>query len=173
MSPSADSASPAMPHMLAPAKLMDDGEIVLLAVKPSGWYVLLTSLPVLLTAAVVICLIELIGRAGYYRSALLVCLAVACLRVLVACFQWMGVLYILTDCRVIRLRGMVRADVTMCPLSKIDDVALAKTFMESRLGIGSLHFETDGNLGRQMHWVNVAGPAEVKQAIVEAIKRAG
>lgn len=56
MTPSADSASaPARIKTIAPEALglLDDGELILLAVKPSGWFLLLSSWPVLVAAAAV------------------------------------------------------------------------------------------------------------------------
>ena len=53
MMASADPATQAAPGYLVPANLLSDSEIIILALKPSGWFVLASSLPVVATAAAV------------------------------------------------------------------------------------------------------------------------
>ncbi len=54
MTPVADSANPpAQMDAAAAEELLDGGEVILLATRPSGWFVLLTSCPVLVVAGLV------------------------------------------------------------------------------------------------------------------------
>ncbi len=47
----AEAEAPATVEPFVPAELLDDGEAIILAVKPSGWFVVLTSWPVLVSCA--------------------------------------------------------------------------------------------------------------------------
>ena len=175
MTPSSDPASTATEEAIFPADLLDDGEVVLLAVKPSGWFVLLISLPVLVGAVLVATGVyvadEVLHMAGPQPTVLLICLAVGCLRLVIACFQWLGCLYVLTSKRIMCIRGVVRTDVLAFPLKKIAQVFVTAGSLERTLQLGSLEFEISGNLDSQSRWSCLANPTEVYQAVLDAIHR--
>ncbi|MFW6132325.1 MAG: PH domain-containing protein [Planctomycetota bacterium] len=174
MSPSAEQAEAApAAEALVPARLLDDGEAVLLAVKPSGWFVLLASWPVVLVAAA-------LGVAVYFAegvlpaahpAAMLVCTAAALLRLVLACLQWLGRVYVLTDKRILRIRGIARLDVVQCPLHKIDRTDLVATRGERFFALGTLTFLAEGLSADASAWVNLARPHDVKAVVDEAIHR--
>ena len=178
MSPSAEPANAtAEASVVVPAELLEDGEIVLLAVKPSGWFVLLVSAPVLavvgVLAAGVVFSEPILHAGGRPRDAVLLALtAVAFLRVLVACCQWIGRLYVLTNRRMLRIRGIVRADVLAFLLKDVRGVLPTAGLLERPLGLGSLYFEIDGQAGGDAAWVNLSRPADVLETVSEAIRRA-
>ena len=178
MSPAADPANlAALAGALVPAAVLQDGEAVILAVKPSRWYVLLVSWPVLTLAAVVVAATFVAGRllnvATDERLMTLLCSAVACARVTLGCFQWQGRLYILTDRRVIRIRGIVREDIFQRPLKRLARMDLAATPPERLLCIASLVFEFDKPpADGDVHWTHLSSPQEVHRAVQEAWNRA-
>lgn len=156
---------------------LEDGELILLAVKPSRWFVLVTSWPVVLLAAAVA--VGAYGLAGMVTCQIntrlmgLVCTAVACTRVTFACLQWMGRQYILTNRRVIRLRGAFHEDMAQCRLKDLVNIHLSFSPSEHLLGIGSLLFErTDQRPAGDIHWIFLADPREVHRAVCEAWNRA-
>jgi hypothetical protein len=160
---------------LVPAWMLDDGEIVILAIKPSPWFVLLASGPVVAFALALAAAGFLAGR--WFESTLLgetvalLALLAGALRVVVAGLQWMGRLYVLTNRRILRLRGAVRVDVFQAPLHEIEDVSLAVTRLEGFIGnVGSLFFGFPDE--RDPGWLFISQPLEVKAIIEEAVGKA-
>ena len=175
MTPSAEPAAPAA-DAIVPPKILEGGEVVILAIKPSGWSVALHSWPVLLAAAVVP------GAALAVKLAMdivvpqqllvLICCAAALLRVGVAGFQWLGHLYVLTNRRVLRIRGVLRADLLACPLQKIRKTSLAADTAQRLVAVGSLVFAAGQEQMPAMVWRHIARPDEVLQVVNDAIRRA-
>ena len=177
MTPAADSANPpAQIDVVAAEELLDGGEVVLLATRPSGWFVLLTSWPVLVVAAAVsgatAVANEALGMSLPWRSVYSVCGAVASIRLAFACAEWVGRLYILTTRRVLRVRGVVRAAIDGCPLQTIAETALAASVGEKPLGVASLIFRDDQGRPLEPAWTCLARPEEVRDAVDSAIRRA-
>jgi len=157
-------------------RLLGDGEIVLLALKPSSWFVPLVSLPVLATAGVVAAAAAvgeaLLDAPGLHAQTVeMVCLAAACLRVMIAAFQWLGRLYVLTNVRVLQLQGILRTHIIDCPLRQLQPPRLSVSPLERPLGLGSLLFRRRAEESDHSSWVHLAGPQEVEQAIREAMSR--
>jgi len=176
VSPSADSANSVSARTIVPAEVLGDDEVVLLAVKPSGWFVLLASWPVLICAAVVAAVAGL--AQGAVRMGLaaegvyLLCLAVGLLRIVVASFQWLGRVYVLTDRRLMRIRGVIKVDVFQCLLRQVTQTSLSATRGERLFGLGSLLFAAEGADPGEAAWINLARPEEVRKTVDEAIRRA-
>jgi hypothetical protein len=156
---------------------LEDGEIIILAVRPSGWFVLLMSWP-LLAGVAAVAAISLVARTwpGYDvngQMVALTCVAVGTLRIAVACFQWQGRLYILTDRRVMRIKGVFREDCYQCPLRNIREVYLSATLPDRIVAVGNLLFQrTDAKAVPDADWLCLANPREVCQAVQEAMRRA-
>jgi len=162
---------------LVPADCLEDGEIVLLAVKPSRWLVLLASWPVLLAAAVVAVAAGVVealwSLAIDERVVVMFCSAVACTRVTAGCFQWLGRLYVLTNRRVMRFSGVFHQEAWHCPLRVLDEVRLSATFRERLVGIGSLWLPRRDDRRGGGSWMYLAEPDEALRAVTEARRRAG
>jgi hypothetical protein len=177
MTPSADPTTVAAPGLtVVPARLLDGGEVVILAVKPSGWFCLLTSLPVLTMGAVFVVVAGLAGHrlpgpltAG---SVALFWVSVSALRLVVAWVQWMGRLYILTNRRILRVSGGFRREICQCPLRHVAKTAVSVSVTEKLLGVGNLSFESSNPSARQAPWTHIGNPLEVQQIVNEAISRA-
>jgi len=177
MSPLADSANPpAQIDVAAAEELLDGGEVILLATRPSGWFVPLTSAPVLTMALLVAAATTMVHKTFEislpWQSIFFVCGAVGSIRVALACVEWVGRLYILTTRRVLRVQGVIRAEIEDCPLSKIAATTLTASAAERPLGVGSLFFQDDQGRPLEPSWTCLARPAEVHQAVQDAIRRA-
>ena len=175
--PSAEPAETPAQIGVVPTELLDDGEVILLATKPSGWFALLVSGPVLGGAALVAAGMLLAGPAVRIgararQGVVLICLAAACLRVVLACCQWFGRLYILTDRRILRIRGIIRSDVFACPLRDIRRTTASAGLCERLLGLASLYFDLEDGEGSDSAWIHLSHPEEIRQTIEEAIRRA-
>ena len=176
MAPSAGPAEACPPAIaVAPHRLLEDGEIVILAIKPSAWFVALVSFPVVVAAAFIAALTFVgaeiltwpVPRTAIYAF----CLAAVCLRALVASLQWMARLYIMTNRRLIRTSGVLREEVLQGPLRSVAKVTPAATVGERFVGVGSLFFDLAGDVPLQLDWAHLARPAEVQQFVTDAIAR--
>lgn len=168
----AEAEAPATVEPFVPAELLDDGEAIILAVKPSGWFVVLTSWPVLVSCAGVAAAAGLWPRLFGGNLVGMAALAVALAKVLVACFQWAGRLYVLTNRRVIRIRGVLKADVVSCLLKNIRQTTLSATLPERMAAVGSLYFDMLDTDGTEMIWINLAKPYQVRDLMEQTIHQA-
>ncbi|HUS48205.1 MAG TPA: PH domain-containing protein [Phycisphaerae bacterium] len=175
MTPSAESADAVSAKTFVPAEVLRDDEVILLAVKPSGWFVVLTSWSVLVAAGLVAAVARVagsaLGPAAAGSGLYLLCLAAAMLRLVVGCFQWLGRVYVLTDKRVMRIRGVIKVDVVQCALKQVTRTALTATRGEKIFGLGSLFFEVEGVEACEAGWINISRPEEVRRVVEEAIRR--
>lgn len=177
MTPAADSArADVLSETLAPPGLLQDGEVIILAIKPSGWFVPLISMPVILFVAAVAIMAHAAGQVLDWhigeQTVLMACVGAGCLRLVVAACQWMSRLYLLTNRRIIRIRGTVRTEVFQVPLKDVARVAAITTRAERLLGLGSLFFEFLQPQPRDTAWIYIGRPGEVQQLIEEALARA-
>jgi len=177
MSPLAEPALAPAAEALVPVERLEDGEVVLLAVKPSRCFVLLVSWPWMAVAAAVAAGAALadwgIGAPVNLRLVGLFCTAVACTRLTLACFQWQGRLYVLTNRRVMRFRGAFHEDFHQCPLKRIAEVHLTATLPERMGGVGTLWFERADADGRRPDccWLHLPEPQEAQEAVEKALRR--
>lgn len=160
---------------LVPEGLLDGDEIVLLAVKPSLWYILLRSGSWLLGCASVVALTWWLSRHGFppdvARLGLQTGVAIALVRVTVAMFQWASRLYVLTNRRVMRIKGVLHVNVFECPLPKIQNTHLSFSPSQRILRIGTIHIDTAGVIGGTAAWEHIAQPALVHTRLRNAIAR--
>jgi membrane protein YdbS with pleckstrin-like domain len=160
---------------LLPAHLLDGGEIVILAIKPSLWFLLFQSFRWLVAMVLVI---WFVGRWGYWvpvvKTPLVVnvAAALAAARVGLAMLQWVSRLYVLTNRRVLRIKGIFNVDLFECPLAKIQNTYLTLTWYERLFALGTISFATAGTAGVDALWINVNHPLEVHERVRAAIQRA-
>lgn len=182
--PSAGEVHPALPVALMPARLLQDGEVIILATKPSLWYVVLISWPVLAVAAMLPLLmraaIEVFAVQGEVHLAEIttICAGAGLARLAVAMYQWTGRLYVLTNLRIMRIRGLASFDVFDCPLKKVARVTPSAMRVERMLGLGSLTFEIKGGdndlaATAEHSWIHIARLEEVYTIVNETIRRLG
>jgi hypothetical protein len=157
---------------VVPEHLLDGGEIVHLAIKPSMWSVLLVSGRwILLGVAMYFfscsewCPLQFhwyVYQAGFW---------IALGRLGWAVLEWVSTLYVLTNLRVMRLRGVFNVELFECRLQRVQNTFLTLSFAERLIRIGTITFQTAGQLGTAS-WRMVAHPWEVHEQVVAAIHRA-
>ena len=120
--------------------ILQDGELILLILKPSRWFILLSSLR--WAAAIGILMVAakvygdaLPGKNGLYLEAGIFVIAG---RIMFAVLQWMSRLYVLTDMRIVRLTGIFTPTLFDCPLRKVQLTRVSYTTRERVLGLGSI-----------------------------------
>jgi len=150
-----------------------DGEIIHLAIKPSLWFVLLSSLRFI--AATLICTIAVAmidsrfdeHHSYYWEAAAFVAFG----RLTWAALNWMSKLYVLTDQRIIRIEGVFSLNVFDCPLRKVARVDIVRSTRERIFRLGSMHISPLDQSQPPAQWQMVARPNEVQARIVDAIER--
>jgi hypothetical protein len=160
---------------LVPEHLLDGDEIVLFAIKPSLWFVVFTSARWLAGLIVVLCLARWIEALvpGINRPLLArAVLALAGARVGFAVLEWASRSYVLTNRRVMRIRGIFNITIFECALLQIQNTFLTLTWYERLLGLGSISFATAGSGTAEATWSTVAHPLEVHEQVRAAINRA-
>ena len=189
MSPSAEPTTNDAPAAayLVPADLLGENEIIVLALKPSVWFVLVTSLPILASLAVVTAA-AYVAKMYYPQTPAPVILffvvAIGLLRMLAACWQWLGRTYVLTNRRIVCLRGVVKTSVQAEALTEIKRAALAASLAERTCGAGSIFcltaadapaadgWEADLPARSVVTWAIIANPHDVHEIVQMAIDRA-
>jgi hypothetical protein len=157
----------------AMSRFLPEGEIVLLAVKPSSWFVLLASGPVLGVLAVVAAAMFVGGRLVApdfppLRLGALILAAIALLRVMLASFQWLGRLYVLTNRRVMRIHGIMRVDIADLPLKDLMGIRKCQTAGEQMLGLGTLVFSSRDAAAKPIAWVALADGDTIRRQVEDA-----
>jgi hypothetical protein len=174
----AAAAADALPFRTSLAALLTghilrDGEVVLLILKPSMWFILFGSLR--FAAVVLIATIgaqlwlhqpRVVGSIAYTGAFLLAG------RVMWAALQWMGRLYVLTDLRIVRLSGVFNVEIFDCALRKVATTRLTRTFREKLWRLGSIEIVPADDSCPPSVWQTVRRPEEVHAKIRSTIDRA-
>jgi uncharacterized membrane protein YdbT with pleckstrin-like domain len=170
--------NPARPQRQAaiPEGHVRPDEKVILSLKPSWAFGLLVSisfwewLGVLLAGAWALDTWRLVKLPMYWLVA--VAITAALVRLVVAAVQWLCRTYVLTDQRVIRIKGVLWVRVFECPLSRIQNTDLSMPLSQRVFGAGTLYFSTAGTAGLDPAWAVIAEPTEVHQVVSEWVRRA-
>ena len=163
---------------MLPADLLSGGETIILLLKPSPLYIVLASLSSLAVLAAIIAGLAIAHEAldMYYisrRTLILTAIILASLRLGWQFFEWLSRVYVLTDRRVIRIRGVVQVEVFQAPLSRLQHTGLNFTFRERLFGLGTIALATAGSAYPEAYWVMLRRPIYVHQQILEAVDRYG
>lgn len=161
---------------LVPAELLQGGEIVVLLMKPSLWYIVLSRLGWLATIVVVavgLVWFELRWRLGFYQPHNVTTVMMAAIAGVLAwqTLDWIARLYILTDRRVVRQMGFFRPQIFEAPLHRVQHTELHFSIRERVFGLGSLSFSTAGTGVREAYWLMVNQPLEVHRKVIQTINR--
>ena len=171
-------AAPAAPPMstslaaLLTRHILRDGELVLMILKPSLWFIVLGAMR--FSAVVLIGIIAAklwMSQHASIRIAEVGAFLIAG-RVMWAVLQWMGRLYVLTDLRVLRLSGVFNVDIFDCPLRKVAEARLTHTFRERMLRLGSIEIVPADEACPPGEWRTIKRPVEVLETIQATVRRA-
>jgi uncharacterized membrane protein YdbT with pleckstrin-like domain len=154
---------PATPPPLAaaiPAGLVRPDERVILALKPSWAFVPLVCRRFWLWLAVLALGAWAVNHWGLFTlpidRLLLGAVAAGVIRLAISLLQWLCRIYVMTDQRVIRIKGVLWVRVFECGLSRVQNTDLSMPLAQRALGAGTLYFATAGTAGRDAAWVRRA-----------------
>ena len=159
---------------LLASHILRDGELVLLILRPSRWFILLSSLTFLAGTAILmtIAVIYADRLPQLSRQYLQIGLFLMMGRLMWATLQWMGKLYVLTDMRIVAIKGVFTLEVFDCPLRKVARTQLDRTFKEQVCRVGSIMIVPQDEQMPFGAWQMVANPRRVHDFIKATIARA-
>ena len=173
------STAPLQHAAALPADLIHDDEIIILLLRPSVLYILLSTLGSLMAIAI-ISLILALAAAKFSRivgwsetSAFALGAVLALIRLSWQTLDWYNRLFVLTDRRIIRRMGVLRVSVFETKLKNIQHTSVFMRVRERVFGLGTIGFATSGSDVFDALWVMVRQPFAVHKTIVEAIRRYG
>jgi Bacterial PH domain len=166
---------------LLSGQVLRDGELVLLVLNPSLWFILFQSIRFAAAVVLVLLCARVLGDRHQFVHGIAYFETGAFLiggRLMFAVVQWMRRLYVLTDRRVIRLAGVFSVDVFECPLRKVAQTRVTTSFKERICRVGSIEIqpcEPPGGSEETLAaivWQTVPRPIEVNERLAAAIRRA-
>jgi hypothetical protein len=165
--------SPSLATLLA-THILRDGELVLLILKPSLWFVLLSSLRFIAGVLILTIAAKIFDShlPGPNRDYLETGLTIIAARLMWATLQWMGRLYILTDLRILCVWGIFNVELFDCPLRKVARTRLVRGLAEQGLGVGSIEIIPQDESVPFGVWQTVGRARQVHEQILATISRA-
>jgi uncharacterized membrane protein YdbT with pleckstrin-like domain len=160
------------PEALVPGHLLDGGEIVILAIKPSLWFIVFNSIRTILILVAVIAVLLWFAPTWHWlepKPLLQAAIGLALLRVVIAALQWVSRLYVLTNRRLMRIRGILNVDLFECQLSRIQNTFMRFRWYERIVRLGTIEIATAGTAFVEARWENVSHPLEVHEELRRAI----
>jgi hypothetical protein len=167
----------AQPITALPKDLIDDGEIVILLLRPSPLYVVLSSLGGLVMIALITFALAYLARLPWVgwsdRQAFMLGFGLAGLRLGWQMLEWGSRMYVLTDRRIITRGGVLRVVVFHTQLKNIQHTSVFASVRERVAGLGTIGFATAGSDTFEAFWTMIRQPFAVHRIVVDAIRRYG
>ena len=171
----ADDATLLRAAALLPGQLLHGGEVIILLVKPSPWYIVLESLRFLAgTLLVTVIALEISGR-GYIQigrvDLVLLAIGATGVRFVWQFLEWLSRVYVLTDRRIIVVSGVLRVQVFETQLKKIQHTVTLFSLRERLFALGTIGFATAGTGQIEATWRMIAKPLDVHSIVIQTLNR--
>jgi hypothetical protein len=159
---------------LLTSHILHDGEAVILLLRPSVWFLLLSGIRFYGAAAVLMTAVVVFGAQTHRPIHVLIETGAAAIaaRAMWATLQWMGRLYVLTDLRTLTLTGVFTIDVIDCPLRKVAKTRLVQPTYQRPLRVGSVELMPAEEASPVSVWYLVDRPIDVLKQVDATIHRA-
>ena len=178
----ADPAEPADQDVLAlraaamlPSQLLQGGELIILLLKPSPWYIVLAPLRTLVVIAALttaaVYLNDIVPLGVPSRDLVLVGVALIGARLFWQFLEWLSRAYVLTDQRMIAVAGVLRISIVEARLTQIQHTRLEFGVRERLFNLGSIAFATAGTAFHEAWWDMIADPLDVHRVVVNTLRR--
>ena len=158
-----------------PDEIVDGGEMIVLAIKPSMWRPLLDSIPWLIMAAVLSVTLAVTGKPIPGLSVSLsvqIVLALGAARLGIAIIRWVPTWYVLTNRRVMCVHGVRAPQVHSLALIEVRNTYLNTTAPEKLIGLGTISLVSDEPNHAPLIWTSITRPREIHEKIRRAIENA-
>lgn len=153
-----------------PRKLLNEGEDVILDLRPHWRVLAKPALSVVLAAALVLVVANRIDHEAPAYAAVVVLLA-ALAWLLGRYLRWASTDFVVTTDRLVHRAGALRKSGREIPLERLGDITVEQSLFERVLGAGGLVIESGGERGRH-HFTDVRRPFVVQHTIYREIERA-
>lgn len=159
-----------------PQGLVDGGEIIILAVKPSMWRPVFDSVPWIMTLSFLALAsmtwhLALPGLSVSTSAQVIFLLGM--LRLGLAVIAWIPSWYVLTNRRLIVIRGVRTPNITSCSLLEVRNTYLNATTIEKTAHLGTITYVTTDEAKAPHYWRTITDPetvhAEIRRAIENVI----
>ncbi|MAE60272.1 MAG: hypothetical protein CMJ49_02830 [Planctomycetaceae bacterium] len=162
---------------MLPENLLRGDEVILLLIKPSLWYIVLAclgTLSLIVGAAVLLIMLHSLFEVGAFRPREVIAGAAVMIAIRLGwqCLEWYSRTYVLTDHRVIRIRGVIRVQIFEASLVQIQHTELLLSLRERVCRLGTIAFATAGSAFPEAYWLMVHRPLAVHRRILQAIHKA-
>ena len=158
-----------------PGGVLDGGEIVIFAIKPSMWRWLFDSAPWLVVCSVLAVFVTLLGRPVFGLAptgTVQVLMLVAFARLGFVMLRWIPTWYVLTNRRLIDVQGVRAARIRSCPLIDVADTHLQESIPDKAAQLGTIVFELDRPGDGPYVWQSIQTPHEVFDKVRSTIRNA-
>jgi uncharacterized membrane protein YdbT with pleckstrin-like domain len=162
---------------VVPEQILHEDEIVLLLTKPSLFFIPYTSFFFCVAAVglgVLLAQMTLYSPNAYFTPTTVALLTVlACIgRLVWALLVWTSHTYMLTNQRIVTIKGVLNVHMFQAHLRKIQKTDLYRPLVFRLLGTGTVAFSTAASAGDwDSTWTMIARPAEAHEQIVAAINK--
>ena len=177
-SPDAGAVAPALVRAMVPEEILQEDEIVLLLTKPSLFFIFYTSFFFLAVTLVLGALaaqsLPLLTATGLSSSVVGLVIVLVCLgRLMWALLVWTSHVYMLTNRRIVTIKGVINVNMFQAPLRKIQNTVLYRPLGQRIFSTGTIGFSTAASAGAvESTWVMIARPLETHEQVVAAIHKA-
>jgi membrane protein YdbS with pleckstrin-like domain len=153
-----------------PARLLTDGEEVVVDVRPHWWYL---AGPVLVLGVVIIGAITAaaLGAPSWLDWVAIVALALAAVWLVGRYIRWASTSLVVTNRRLISRTGVFVRSSREIPLLALTDISYRQTLLERVIGAGNVLLESAGRQGHEV-FPDLPRPARIQQAIVVQLDQA-
>ncbi len=157
-----------------PEQMLHDDEVVLILTKPSLWFILITSFRFILTFVLLgVLAVQVTSYTGYSPQTIALVTVIICMgRLVWALAVWTSHTYMLTNQRVVTIKGVVNIRVFQAHLRKIQRTTLYQPLLLRLFGIGTVGFATAATTDLDSTWVMIGRPLETHESVVAAINKA-
>lgn len=154
-------------------ELLDGDEIIQLCIKPSHWFILMVSARAVIAATLVgLAAWSVRSAVGAPADALLLLAVVGGLaRVAIASLQWASSLYVLTNRRVVRFRGVMAVERQERMLAELGEPCVVSTPPQRWLRLGSIMLPSVCDRREVLGWEHLSNVEEVHERLRCAIGR--
>ena len=162
---------------VVPEQMLHDDEIVLILTKPSLWFIPIICFRFVLTVVLLGVLAVRISQVTSYTSyspqtIALITVVICMSRLVWALAVWTSHIYMLTNQRVVTIKGVVNVRVFQAHLRKIQRTSLYQPLLLRLFGMGTIGFATAATNDFDSTWIMIARSLETHESVVAAIKKA-
>ena len=166
--------TPVFVGAMVPAQILQEDEIVLVLTKPSLFYIFYSSFPFVPAVLLLGLVLGRIATADGFLTPRLTAWTTAFLcvsRLIWALLVWTSHIYMLTNRRLVTIKGVVNVHMFQAPLRKLQKTEVYRPLGQRIFGAGTIGFSTAAG-GAESTWVMVNRPLEINEQIVAAINKA-